>query len=113
MTSGHLFPVVEVSAVRGLSLVPSHLTAMGEADLPVHFTMRSCRVAGSLSESLAVATVDEIMKLGGLKTASVVAHNVGPAPSGAAKGERWKLIEIIAIALRWTRSRCRRVLRTR
>ena len=74
LTAGHLFPVVTAEGGRGSLPLPAarmatalqaHLRAAG---LPSHFTMRSFRMGGSLSKSLAGTAVDEIMKIGRWKT---------------------------------------------
>ena len=77
LTVGHIFPVVTTEGGRGSRpLSAARMTAslqahLREAGLPSHFTMRSFRVGGSLTRSLAGTTADEIMKIGGWKTEAI------------------------------------------
>ena len=86
---GHLFPCVQEDGQRGvLPLTAPQMTAawqahLRDASLPAHFTMRSCRVGGSLSKSLAGTPVDEIVQLGGWKTKAVARHYIVATTSEA------------------------------
>lgn len=93
LSEGHLFPSVQVTSPDGLRgamplTAPQMTTALQahlrKASLPVHFTMHSFRVGGSLSKSLAGTPVDEIMQLGGWKTEAMARHYIGATTSGAA-----------------------------
>ena len=87
LNAGHLFPVVTAGGDRGnLPLPPTRMTTALQAHLRAagltdHFTMHSLRVAGSLSKSLAGTAVDEIMQIGGWKTASVAKYYIGATSS--------------------------------
>ena len=94
LTAGNLFPVVTAGGDRGNLPLPAarmttalqaHLRAAG---LPSHFTMRSFRVGGSLSKSLAGTAVDEIMEIGGWKTESVAKCYIEATSSGKVLGSR-------------------------
>ena len=71
-----------IAAPRMTATLQAHLRAGG---LPDHFTM--FRVGGSLRESLACMAVDEIMKIGGLKTERVARYYIGPTTSAGANSE--------------------------
>ena len=67
LTAGRLFPVVEPTGERARAPPPAPPHSM-TAD---HVTMRSCRVKGSHSRSLAGTAVDEIMEITDWKTKQV------------------------------------------
>ena len=96
LSTGHLFPVATAEGGRGhLSLSAARMTVNRQsylrmADLPKHFTMHSFRGGGSLSKSLAGTAVDEIMKIGGWKTASVAKYYIGATSSGRVRGSKKK-----------------------
>ena len=96
LTAGHLFPVVTAEGGQGsLPLPPASMTTVLQAHLraaglPSHFTMHSFRLGGSLSKSLAGTAVDEIMKIGGWKTAALAKYYIGATSSGKMRGRKRK-----------------------
>lgn len=84
----------------------SRIPAGGQ--LPGRFTVHSIRVGGSLGESLAGTTMDELVKLGGWKTESVTEHYIGLSTGEAGKPNGASFIALMPprTICRWRQTFC-------
>ena len=91
---GHFFPEVSSNGGRGQKpltaekMTTSLQTHLKKAGLPLHFTMHSFRVGGSVSKSMAGTTMEEIMQIAGWKTERMARHYVGPVVSSTPPGPK-------------------------
>ena len=94
IAKGHLLPLalaggsrgpIPTSAQRMTAALQGHLRMAG---LPYHFTMHSVCVGGSVTESLACAAVDKIIKIGRWNTESIAKYYMGSTTSTGVRASK-------------------------